>query len=80
MELIDISEWTPIGDRLPDIGKYVNVACVTILDNNIYGAIYMSTGRRTKYGTSDIAWSIKASESATREKVFDNKVTHWKEI
>jgi len=68
--------WISKEDLLPEPGKKVKIACIHVIDWNLESLVYESTGWLTKGGI----WSVKASSSATKNKVFTNKPTHWQEL
>jgi len=68
--------WIDTRQSLPEPDVKVKTACITILDWNIEQTIWETIGSIRKDGI----WRILASESATKRKVFDYKITHWKPI
>lgn len=66
--------WISVDESLPLPHNRVEICCVNIMDWNLENTIWKSEGHLTKRGI----WSVKASETATKEKVFSYKTTHWR--
>ena len=73
MSIIDIDKegWISTKDRVPEPRIKVEACCIS---EDMAKIIWESIASINPSGI----WCIKASQSATQRKVFDNKLTHWR--
>ncbi len=68
-------DWNYVDEKLPEINKRVKVAHLRFMDWDLEYLEWESTGR---YNGKN--WSISASESATKDKIFNHSINIWKEL
>lgn len=66
--------WISIDKEIPEPYLKVKTCSINIIDWNMENILWQSVGHITKNGN----WSISVSDTATKDKVFKYKITHWK--